>query len=72
MRMAVVFAMGVLVGTTAAPLRQRGLTVSDPGAPNPWASSILTQVNDPVYGRIELAENPPAGKRRAATDAWKP
>ena len=52
-------------------LRQRGLMVSDPGAPSAFTGGILANVNDPTYGRIELSEQPPGGKLRAATEAWK-
>ena len=56
---------------TVATLRQRGLTVSDPGAPSAFTGGILANITDPVYGRIELAEHPPDGKLRKATEAWK-
>jgi catechol 2,3-dioxygenase-like lactoylglutathione lyase family enzyme len=59
------------IKTTVGQLRQRGLTVSDPGAPSAFTGGILANVNDPVYGRIELSEQPPGGKLRAATEAWK-
>lgn len=59
------------IKTTVAQLRQRGLMVSDPGAPSPFTGGILANVTDPVYGRIELTEQPPGGKLRAATEAWK-
>jgi catechol 2,3-dioxygenase-like lactoylglutathione lyase family enzyme len=59
------------IRTTVGPLRQRGLTVSDPGAPSAFTGGILANVTDPVYGRIELTEQPPNGKLRAATEAWK-
>jgi catechol 2,3-dioxygenase-like lactoylglutathione lyase family enzyme len=32
---------------------------------------ILANINDPVYGRIELTEQPPDGKLRKASDSWK-
>ena len=59
------------IKTTVGQLRQRGLTVSDPGAPSPFSGGILANVTDPVYGRIELTEQPPGGKLRAASEAWK-
>jgi catechol 2,3-dioxygenase-like lactoylglutathione lyase family enzyme len=59
------------IKTTVAQLRQRGLMVSDPGAPSPFTGGILANVTDPVYGRIELSEQPPGGKLRAATEGWK-
>ena len=59
------------IKATVAQLRQRGLMVSDPGAPSPFTGGILANVTDPVYGRIELTEQPAGGKLRAATDAWK-
>ena len=60
------------IKTTVAQLRQRGLMVSDPGAPSAFTGGILANVTDPVYGRIELSEQPAnGGKLRAATDAWK-
>ena len=59
------------IKTTVGQLRQRGLTVSDPGAPSTFTGGILANVNDPVYGRIELSEQPAGGKLRAATEAWK-
>jgi catechol 2,3-dioxygenase-like lactoylglutathione lyase family enzyme len=59
------------IKATVAQLRQRGLMVSDPGAPSAFTGGILANVNDPVYGRIELSEQPPDGKLRNATEAWK-
>ena len=59
------------IKATAAQLRQRGLMVSDPGAPSPFSGGILANVTDPIYGRIELTEQPPGGKLRAASNAWK-
>ena len=59
------------IRTTVAQLRQRGLTVSDPGAPSAFTGGILANITDPVYGRIELAEQPAGGKLRAASEAWK-
>lgn len=59
------------IKATVAQLRQRGLMVSEPGAPSAFTGGILANVNDPVYGRIELSEQPAGGKLRAATEAWK-
>ena len=59
------------IKTTVGRLRQRGLTVSDPGAPSPFSGGILANITDPVYGRIELTEQPEGGKLRAASNAWK-
>ena len=59
------------IKTTAGQLRQRGLMVSEPGAPSAFTGGILANVTDPVYGRIELSEQPANGKLRAATEAWK-
>ena len=57
---------------TVAQLRQRGLMVTDPGAPSAFSGGILANVSDPVYGRIELTEQPAnGGKLRAASNAWK-
>ena len=56
---------------TVQELRARGLMVSDPGAPSAFTGGILANVNDPVYGRIELTEQPANGKLRAASNAWK-
>jgi catechol 2,3-dioxygenase-like lactoylglutathione lyase family enzyme len=52
-------------------LRQRGLTVSEPGAPSAFTGGILANITEPNVGRIELSEQPPEGKLRKATDAWK-
>ena len=60
------------IKSTVATFRERGLTVSDPGAPSAFTGGILANVNDPVYGRIELSEQPPDGKLRKASEAWKP
>ena len=57
-------------GAVAA-YRQRGLTVTDPGAPSAFTGGILANINDPVYGRIELSEQPPDGKLRKASESWK-
>ena|SRR5687768_7337114 len=60
------------IKATVAQLRQRGLTVSDPGAPSAFSGGILANITDPVYGRIELTEQPAnGGKLRAASEAWK-
>ena len=57
---------------TVGQLRQRGLMVTDPGAPSAFSGGILANISDPEYGRIELTEQPAnGGKLRAATDAWK-
>jgi catechol 2,3-dioxygenase-like lactoylglutathione lyase family enzyme len=59
------------IKATVAQLRQRGLMVSDPGAPSAFTGGILANVTDPVYGRIELSEQPADGKLRKATESWK-
>jgi catechol 2,3-dioxygenase-like lactoylglutathione lyase family enzyme len=59
------------IKATVAQLRQRGLMVSEPGAPSAFTGGILANVTDPVYGRIELTEQPADGKLRKATEAWK-
>ncbi len=51
--------------------RQRGLTVSDPTGPSAFTGGILANITDPNAGRIELSEQPPDGRLRKATDAWK-
>ena len=56
---------------TVSTFRQRGLMVSEPGAPSAFTGGILANINDPVYGRIELAEQPPDGKLRKASESWK-
>lgn len=56
---------------TVATFRQRGLMVSEPGAPSAFTGGILANINDPVYGRIELTEQPPDGKLRKASESWK-
>src|SRR5262245_8154403 len=56
---------------TVATFRQRGLTVSDPGAPSAFTGGILANVTDPNAGRIELSEQPPEGKLRKATESWR-
>ena len=60
------------IKSTVATFRERGLTVTDPGAPSAFTGGILANINDPVYGRIELSEQPPDGKLRKATETWKP
>jgi hypothetical protein len=45
--------------------------VSEPGAPSAFTGGILANINDPVYGRIELTEQPPDGKLRKASESWK-
>jgi catechol 2,3-dioxygenase-like lactoylglutathione lyase family enzyme len=59
------------IKAAVASFRQRGLTVSDPGAPSAFTGGILANINDPTYGRIELTEQPPEGKLRKASDSWK-
>jgi catechol 2,3-dioxygenase-like lactoylglutathione lyase family enzyme len=59
------------IKSTVATFRQRGLMVSEPGAPSAFTGGILANINDPVYGRIELSEQPPEGKLRKATESWK-
>ena len=51
--------------------RSRGLTVSNPGAPSAFTGGILANLTEPNIGRIELSEQPPAGKLRKATESWK-
>jgi catechol 2,3-dioxygenase-like lactoylglutathione lyase family enzyme len=59
------------IKAAVATFRQRGLTVSEPGAPSAFTGGILANINDPTYGRIELTEQPPEGKLRKASDSWK-
>jgi catechol 2,3-dioxygenase-like lactoylglutathione lyase family enzyme len=59
------------IKAAVAAFRQRGLTVSEPGAPSAFTGGILANINDPTYGRIELTEQPPEGKLRKASDSWK-
>lgn len=60
------------IKAAVATFRQRGATVSDPGAPSAFTGGILANVTDPNSGgRIELSEQPPAGKLRKATETWK-
>jgi catechol 2,3-dioxygenase-like lactoylglutathione lyase family enzyme len=59
------------IKATVAQLRQRGLMVTDPGPPSAFTGGILANVNDPVYGRIELSEQPADGKLRKATESWR-
>ena len=60
------------IKAAVASYRERGLTVSEPGAPSAFTGGILANITDPITGgRIELSEQPPAGKLRKATDDWK-
>lgn len=59
------------IKTAVAAFRQRGLTVSDPGAPSAFTGGILANITDPAYGRIELSEQPADGKLRKASEGWK-
>jgi len=59
------------VKTAVATFRQRGLAVSEPGAPSAFTGGILANINDATYGRIELTEQPPDGKLRKASGNWK-
>jgi catechol 2,3-dioxygenase-like lactoylglutathione lyase family enzyme len=59
------------IKSTVATLRQRGLMVSDPGAPSAFTGGILANITDPNTGRIELSEQPPDGKLRKATESWR-
>ena len=59
------------IKSTVATFRQRGLTVSDPGAPSAFTGGILANVTDPNAGRIELSEQPPEGKLRKAMESWR-
>ena len=59
------------IKSAVAAYRGRGLTVSEPGAPSAFTGGILANITDPNAGRIELSEQPPAGKLRKATEAWK-
>ena len=59
------------IRSTVATLRQRGLMVSDPGAPSAFTGGILANITDPNAGRIELSEQPPDGKLRKATENWR-
>jgi catechol 2,3-dioxygenase-like lactoylglutathione lyase family enzyme len=60
------------IKSTVATFRQRGLTVSDPGAPSAFTGGILANVTDAAHGRIELNEQPPDGKLRKASEGWRP
>jgi catechol 2,3-dioxygenase-like lactoylglutathione lyase family enzyme len=52
--------------------RERGATVSDPGAPSAFTGGILANITDPITGgRIELSQQPAEGKLRKATEVWK-
>ena len=59
------------IKSTVATFRQRGLMVSDPGAPSAFTGGILANITDPNAGRIELSEQPPDGKLRKASESWK-
>ena len=59
------------IKSAVAALKMRGVTVSEPGAPSAFSGGILANVNDPVYGRIELTEQPPDGKLRKASESWR-
>jgi len=66
------FGLEVLdIKNTVATFRQRGLMVSDPGAPSAFTGGILANITDPNAGRIELSEQPPEGKLRKATESWR-
>ena len=58
------------IKSTVATLRQRGLMVSDPGAPSAFTGGILANITDPNAGRIELSEQPSDGKLRKAMESW--
>ncbi len=58
------------IKSTVATLRQRGLMVSDPGAPSAFTGGILANITEPNAGRIELSEQPQEGKLRKATENW--
>ena len=59
------------IKSAVATFRQRGLMVSEPGAPSAFTGGILANITDPNAGRIELSEQPPDGKLRKATENWK-
>ena len=59
------------IKTAVATFRQRGLTVSEPGAPSTFTGGILANITEPNAGRIELSEQPPDGKLRKATENWR-
>ena len=59
------------IKAAVAAFRQRGLMVSEPGAPSAFTGGILANLTDPTYGRIELSEQPPEGKLRKASEIWK-
>ena len=59
------------IKNAVATFRQRGLMVSDPGAPSAFTGGILANITDPNAGRIELSEQPPDGKLRKASESWK-
>ena len=59
--------------TAVATFRERGATVSEPSTtPSAFSGGMLANVTDPNSGgRIELSYQPPDGKLRKATEAWK-
>ena len=59
------------IKAAVAAYRQRGLMVSDPNGPSAFTGGILANITDPSAGRIELSEQPPDGKLRKASEAWK-
>ena len=59
------------IKNAVAKFRERGLTVSEPGAPSAFTGGILANITEPNVGRIELSEQPPDGKLRKATESWK-
>ena len=59
------------IKSAVAAFRQRGLVVSEPGAPSAWTGSILANITDPNVGRIELSEQPADGQLRKAIETWK-
>jgi catechol 2,3-dioxygenase-like lactoylglutathione lyase family enzyme len=59
------------IKSTVATFRQRGLMVTEPGAPSAFTGGILANVTEPNVGRIELSEQPPEGKLRKASENWK-
>ena len=59
------------IKSAVAAFRQRGLMVTEPGAPSAFTGGILANITDPNAGRIELSEQPPDGKLRKATENWK-
>ena len=59
------------IKSAVATFRQRGLMVSEPGAPSAFTGGILANITEPNVGRIELSEQPPEGKLRKAAESWK-